>query len=559
MKKISFKIALIFLVSSLWSCEKYLDQQPIGEQSLEQLKTKDGVESLLTGAYHILNGQFDSGEAYNSAGSNWSFGDVRSGDAYKGSSGTTDQVNIHDMEVFSSLNSTNLDAQRKWACLYEGIRRCNNILQIINDATGFTESLRQQRIAETRFLRGHYYFELKKIFNKPAYIDETAKEKDDFYVANDLLSDEQFWKKIEDDFKAAVDGLPTVKSSVGRPSRYAAWAYLCKAYMFQKKWNLASTAADSVIQKGGYSLLPNYSDVFTPEFENGAEMVFAIQHSINDGASSNKNGSVGDRLNRIATPAGSGYPVAAQGFHRPSQNLVNFFKTTAAGLPAYSDVNVTTTDNLDPRLDFSVARVGIPFLDYTKETYKANWTRGNAVYGDFSPKKKMVSPISTHYDRNNQGITDLNYYLIRYADVLLWKAEALIELKDIDTGIGFINQIRNRAKNSRKVQKLAPATGDAATYKIEPYPVPFVGGYTEAIKALKAERRLELNNEGHRFFDLVRWGDAATVINAYFATEKAKRSYLNTAAFTPNKHEYLPIPQVEIDLSKGNLKQNQGY
>lgn len=554
-------IISVLLISAIFSgCKKYLEQKPVGELSLNQLKTKEGVESLLIGAYHILNGQFDGGEAYNSPGSNWSFGDVRSGDAYKGSSGTTDQVNIHDLEVFSSLNSTNLDAQRKWSCLYEGIKRCNSVLKIINEATGFTDQLRQQRIAEAKFLRGHYYFELKKLFNKPAYIDETATEKKDYYVPNDVLSDAQFWQKIEDDFKAGLNILPATKGSEpGRPTRYAAWAYLCKTYIFQKKWDLTRDAADTVILKGGFSLLPNYSDVFTSENENGSEMIFAVQHSINDGATTNKNGSVGDRLNRIATPAGNGYSAEAQGFHRPSQNLVNFFKTTTAGLPAYSDVNVVAADNIDPRLDFSIARIGIPFLDYSKEAYKANWTRGNAVYGDFSPKKKMVSPGSTHFDRSNQGITDLNYYIIRYADILLWKAEALIEIGDIDGGIILINQIRNRAKNSRKVQKLAPATGDAATYKVEPYVVPFVGGYPEAIKALKAERRLELNLEGHRFFDLVRWGDAATVINAYFNSEKAKRSYLSTASFTLNKHEYLPIPQIEIDLSKGTLKQNPNY
>lgn len=551
---------LFVAVAILAGCSKQLEQEPMGELSEEQLKTKSGVESIIVGAYSVLNGQFDNGEAYNSPASNWSFGDVRSGDAYKGSTGTTDQINIHDMEIFSSLTASNLDAQRKWACLYEGIKRCNNALQLLNEAAGYTSQLKQQRIAEVRFLRGHYYFELKKIYNRVPYIDETAEQKEDFYVSNNVLSSSEFWTKIEDDFKAGINALPSAKGGEpGRPTRYAAWAYMCKSYVFQKKWALAIAAADSVISSSVFSLMTNYPDVFLPENDNGPEIVFAVQHAINDGSSGNKKGSVGDRLNRISTPAGNGYPAGAQGFHRPSQNLVNAYKVTALGLPANSDVDVTASDLLDPRLDFSVARVGIPFLNYTKEAYKTNWTRGNGVYGDYSVKKKMVSPVSTHYDRTNQGITDLNYYIIRFADVLLWKAEALIETNNIDGGITIINQVRIRAKNSRKVQKLSPATGDAANYKVEPYQQPYTGGYALAIAALKLERRLELSLEGHRFFDLVRWGDAPTTLNAYFLTEKVRRSYLSSAQFTQNKHEYMPIPRSEIDLSKGKLVQNPGY
>lgn len=170
----------------------------------------------------------------------------------------------------------------------------------------------------------------------------------------------------------------------------------------------------------------------------------------------------------------------------------------------------------------------------------------------------MVDPLSTDYAINNQGITNLNYYIIRYADLLLWKAEALIELGDNNGGVEIINQIRNRAKNSQYVKNLA-GTANAGSYTINPYPIPFTGSKDDALKALKAERRLELNNEGHRFFDLVRWGDAATVLNAYFVSEGAKWSYLKSASFVAGKHEYMPIPQTEIDLSRGKLKQNPNY
>lgn len=549
------------MLVALPSCQKALEQNPQGVISYDQLNDMTNVEAVIIGAYSALNGQFDAGEAYNSPGDNWSFGDVRSGDAYKGSTGTTDQLNIYDMEVFSSLVATNLDTQRKWACLYEGIKRCNTALQVLPLAKGYSDQLRSQRMAEMRFLRGHYYFELKKIYNRPAYIDESAINNSDFYVSNSALTSDQFWTKIENDFKSAINALPATKGAEpGRPTRYAAWAYLCKTYVFEKKWDLASAAADSVIQKGGFSLMANYGDVFLPANDNGSEIIFAVEHSVNEsGTTGSHNGSIEDRLDRIATPIDKAYPAAAQGFFRPSQNLVNAFKTTN-GLPANSDVILSASDTVDPRLDYAIARVGIPFFDYTSQTYQANWTRGNGVYGDFSPKKKMVSPLSkSDFDISNQGITDLNYYVIRYADVLLWKAEALIQTGDIDGGISYINQVRNRAKNTKRVQKIPPATGDAAIYNVQPYPLPFTGGAAAALSALKLERRLELCLEGHRFFDLVRWGDAAAYMNAYFNTEKVRRSYLSTASFTAGKHEYLPIPQSEIDLSKGTLTQNPGY
>ena len=543
------------------SCKKSLEQNPQAVISYEQLSDKTNTEAVIIGAYSVLNGQFDAGEAYNSPGDNWSFGDIRSGDAYKGSTGTTDQLNIHDMEMFISLVATNLDTQRKWACLYEGIKRCNTALQVLPVATGYTDQLRAQRIAEMRFLRGHYYFELKKIYNRPAYIDETVINNNDFYVSNNDLTSDQIWTKIENDFKAGITVLPAAKGTEpGRPTRFAAWAYLSKTYMFEKKWDLASAAADTVIQKGGFSLMASYGDVFLPANDNGPEIVFAVQHSVNEsGTTGSRNGSIADRLDRIATPVDKAYPAAAQGFFRPSQNLVNAYKT-AKGLPANNDVILTVTDTIDIRLDYAIARINIPFFDYTVQTYQANWTRGNGVYGNFSPKKKMVSPLNkANFDISNQGITDLNYYIIRYADVLLWKAEALIQLGDVDGGVAYINQVRNRAKNSKRIQKIAPLTGDAAIYNVQPYAIPFTGGTPAAMAALKLERRLELSLEGHRFFDLVRWGDAAGYLNAYFTTEKVRRSHLNTASFTTGKHEYLPIPQAEIDLSKGMLTQNPGY
>ena len=553
--KTKFIYLALLSVALITSCQKsFLNTPPLGELSKDQLAEKSGVETVIIGAYSVLNGQIDQAtNAFNSPASNWSFGDVTSDDAYKGGGGTGDQNNIHKMEIFN-VDATSLDAQRKWMALYEGVKRANESIKLIKAASGYDEVLRNQRIAEMRFLRGHFYFELKKIYNKIPYIDETAESKDDYYVSNEALQSPQLWAKIEDDFKAGINVLPNSQGKEpGRPTRFAAWAYLCKSYVFQKKWDLAKSAADTVITKGGYNLMSNFSDAFLPENDNGREVIFAVQHSINDGSINNFNGSIGDRLFPIGGPY---WPGAQYGFLRPSQNLVNSYKTNAQGLPVGDNIDVTSTDFVDPRLDHSIARSGIPFLDLP-EAYTTAWIRDLATYGSFSLKKRLVSPLSSNWLRVFPYVNNLNYYVIRYADVLLWKAEAAIETGDVETGRQLINQVRRRVRDGKKVQKLSVG-GDAANYRTEEYTLAFAD-YSEAIKALKAERRLEFSLEGHRFFDLVRWGDAASVLNTYFAVEKTKRSFLGVANFTAGKNEYQPIPQNEIDLSKGKLKQNPGY
>jgi len=550
--KIFTCLAISFILINTACKKSFLNSPPLGEQSKNQLAEKSGVETVIVGAYSVLNGQIDqASNAFNSPPSNWSFGDVTSDDAYKGGGGTGDQNNIHKMETFT-VDATSLDAQRKWMACFEGINRANEAIKLIKAATGYDDALRAQRIAEMRFLRGHFYFDLKKIYNKIPYIDENTAVKDDYYISNEALTSDQLWAKIEDDFKAGTSILPATQAQPARPTQFAAWAYLSKAYVFQKKWTEAITAANEVINRGNYVLMQNFPDTFIPENDNGREIVFAVQHSINDGSTNSYNGSIGDRLFPIGGPY---WPGAQYGFLRPSQNLVNSYKTTAAGLPVGNNVDLIATDNVDPRIDHTLARQGIPFLDLP-EAYNTAWVRDLATYGPYSVKKRLVSPLSSHWLRVNPYTNDLNYYVIRYADVLLWKAEAAIQTGDLETGRQLINQVRRRARDGKKVQRLTG--GDAANYVIAEYATAFAN-QAVAMTALKMERRLEFALEGHRFFDLVRWGDAATVINSYLDIEKTKRAHLSIAKFVSGKNEYQPIPQNEIDLSKGALKQNPSY
>lgn len=547
MKKIIYLLVATLFITSC--SDSFLDETPIGELSPDQIMTPENIEGSIISAYSVLNGQIDdASNAYNSPASNWSFGDVLSDDAYKGGGGTGDQNQIHLMEIFATT-STIMDVERKWLALYEGIRRANLSIRLLNESEDFDANLKEQRIAEMRFLRGHFHFEAKKIYGNICYVDESVDTKEEFYqVSNSDLTDAEQWAKIEDDFKAAATVLPIEQTDLGRPTKMAAKAYLTKCYIFEQKWGDAITTADEVINSKKYSLMSNFRDVFLAENDNGPEIIFSVQHTIQDGSPDNYNGSIGDRL---MSPGG---PYAGYGFLRPSQNLVNSFKTNANGLPVHDNSLLADDDNMDPRIDHTIGRPGIPFLDI--QIY--DWTpREVSVYGSFITKKRLLSINSPYYLSVWPYITALNYYVIRYADVLLWRAEAAIESNDLETGRKYINEVRKRARDGSYV-KTMDGTADAANYVINTYETAF-SSKAEAVEALRTERRMEFAQEGHRFFDLVRWGVAADVMNTYFTGEKQLRSHLVNAVFIKGKHEYQPIPQKQMDLSQGEMVQNPNY
>ncbi|TAM94285.1 MAG: RagB/SusD family nutrient uptake outer membrane protein [Chitinophagaceae bacterium] len=552
MKNILLSISMLSLLILFNSCSKnFLSQVPVAELSQDQILDSANVEGSVIAAYSVLGGQFnDASNAYNSPASNWSFGDVVSDDCYKGGGGPGDQNGIQLMELFQT-NPSVLDVGNKWLALYEGVKRANLAIQLLNKVQNFDPALKAERIGEMRFLLGHYYFELKKIYNQIPYIPPTAVNLQDYYVSNTALSSDSLWAKIEEDFKDAYSILPMNQTEPGRPTKMAAEAYLCKTYIYEKKWADAEAAADIVINSGKYQLMNNFGDVFLPQNNNNAESVFAIQYSINDGSPNNYGGDIGDRL---LPPGGPFYPL--YGFQRPSQNLVNAFKTDSNGLPLEDNIKLNASDYTDPRLDYTVGRQGIPYLDLGIN-YDSTWERDLADYGPYAPKKRIVSAKSPYYLNQWPWVNALNYYVIRYADVLLWKAEAAIELGDLETGREYINMIRERAKNSQYIKTL-DGSHYAANYKIDIYAQPFANQQA-AIFALRTERRLEFALDGQRFFDIVRWGIADSVMNNYFATESNIRPILTGAKFIASKNEYFPIPQQEVDLGHGLIKQNSGY
>ena len=423
------------------------------------------------------------------------------------------------------------------------------------------------------------------------YVDETVTyDAGNYFISNDTL----IWGAIENDFRYAMENLPEVMIARGRCNKYAAEAYLAKTYIFQGqsdagKFEKAKPLLDDLIQNGvtaagdHYALLPHYADNFNLDNKNSTESVFAAQMSTNDGGMG-YNGNYGDVLN-YPYPVDSDpntAPGVCCGFFQPSQFLVNHFKTDAVtGLPDpdhFNEVPVKNDDGLtsnqpftpetgtlDPRLDWTVGRRGIPYLDWGTHPGH-DWIREQESYGPYSPIKNTFykSQLAQNSDPGfwTTGATPNNVNLVRYADVLLWAAEVEIEIGDREKGREYVNRVRGRAADPAGWVTL-PSGQFAANYKIGIYTTPWTDKES-ALKALRYERMLELGMEGHRFFDLVGWGIADQEINGYLAKESTFRTYLQVAHFTKGVNEYFPIPQAQIDLSTGldgvaTLKQNPGY
>jgi hypothetical protein len=435
-----------------------------------------------------------------------------------------------------------------------------------------------ERTAEVRFLRGHFYFLLKIMFNRIPWIDETVAKANYGNISNTALTSDQLWTNIENDFGFAEANLPVTQSDLGRATKGAAQAYLAKALIYhaytqdatysvtgidQTKMNRVNTLCDSVINSNVYSLLPDVANNFLPQFRNNAESVFSIQYSNNDGT-------VQGRLD-----AGHclDYPMNVQygccGFHVPSNNLINAYKTDANGLPMFATFNNNDvvpandyqTNTFDPRLDHTCALPGHPYKYQTDLPYDGSWARQPQSYGYNLSLKEVVNYRDPSFTRFAPFMSSSkNWPIIRYAEVLLWKAEALIQIGQQAKALPLINQIRQRAANSTAL--LVMANGKpTSNYKIGTYQDGVNCSWTQAyaLQALQFERRLEFAMEGYRYFDLVRWGIAGSYLNSYFAVEATRTPHLVGASFTPHRDEYLPISQNQINFSKGVYQQNPGW
>ena len=555
------------------SCDDFLDEhKPQATLSDDQVKTPENAEAMAISAYAI----FTSAEDINSSFSMWNF-DVRSDDAYKGGNGTSDGDVFHQLEIQQGVLTTNWNINDMWVRLYNSLSRVNSAIALLKE-TDDSYTMKAQRLAEMKFLRAYGHFLLKRLYkNIPFVVNENLTYDEYNELSNTQYSNDEGWQLIIDDLMEAYNTLPETQGQKGRPTRAAAAAFLAKVYLYKAyrqddaKSNQVTSInqgdLEKVIEFTNPALYTNYgleADIhnnFRPEeeYENGIESIWAIQYSRNDGSTyGNLNWSYG-----LIPPNIPGATDGGCDFYKPSQNLVNAYRTGADGLPLLDNFNEKDynmiEDNADPRLFLTVGMPGLPYMfnrNYMMEETSI-WSRSNGLYGYYVSLKHNVDPalIGTYLSKGSYWASSMNRIVFRYADVLLMRAEAYAQLGQADQAITLVNQLRSRAATSTQMISNYPNS-----YGVKMYISNYRGGYSkdQAVKIVKMERRLEMGMESERFFDLVRWGDAATVLNKYFSEEISHCAIYSAAHFTANKDEYLPIPFSQISASNGHYTQNIG-
>lgn len=577
MKKILYSVLTVLALVGTTSCSDFLDdQKPQGVLDSDMVKDPSNVDNLVISAYAV----FTTAEDVNSSFSMWNF-DVRSDDAYKGGNGTSDGDVFHQLEIEQGVLTTNWNINDMWVRLYNCISRVNSAISVL-EATSDSYQLKAQRLGEMKFLRAYAHFLLKRLYkNIPFIMDANLKQEDYNTLSNTEFNNDEGWQQIINDVEYAYSVLPVKQTDKGRPTKAAAAAFLTKAYLYKayRQDDPSSNQVTSINREdllkvieysnpdiysaGGFDLEADFHNNFRPEtqYENGVESIWAMQYSINDGTKyGNLNWSYG-----LIVPNIPGVTDGGCDFYKPSQNLVNAYRTDADGHPfidTFNNKDYDLTQDADPRLFLTVGLTGLPYEFNSKYMMDASstWSRSNGLYGYYVTLKQNVDPDCGYMVKGSWWGTPMNRIVFRYADVLLERAEAYAQLAikgegDAKQAINIVNDIRKRAKQS---------TGMIANYPSD-YGVKFNistydGNYSaeETLKIVKMERRLEMGMESERFFDLVRWGEAEKVLNKYFAEETNNCSIYGDAHFTANKNEYLPIPFSQVAASDGHYTQNIG-
>ena len=560
-------IALVFSCS-----EDFLELNPQGSLDGAALQSPAGIEASLISAYSMLdgwNGQWGNFGPWGKDAGHWIWSGVGSDDAHKGSD-ASDIADITQIELYQWLPSNGL-LEDLFVSRFEGVARVNATINLNNSSEEIDAARKAEIDAEAKFLRAHFHFDMYKAFKNVPYYTEADE---DFRKSND----QDILPMIISDLEDAVSGLPASQSEVGRATRGAAQAYLGRVRLFAGDFAGAKSALDQVVGSGQYSLVDCFNDNFNAATDNNSESIFAIQFSVNDGDPGANNGNYGTRL---GFPH-SGSPFGCCGFNQPSQDLVNAYKTDANGLPLIDGADITAADNVDPRLDWTAGRDDVPYYDHG--LHAPNWIRDRNFGGPYSPKKTQYRADQNQFNSSSSPgawgpqVSAINYTILRYADVLLMLAEAEVETGNLERARELVNMVRARAGNCAQ----GPGTSGAdvvvsiddpgitwANYVVGTYDAAWTDA-NAARDAVRLERRIELAMEGHRMYDLRRWGILAQTMNAYFAANNArsnddpsKRRYLSEAFNVEAKHQAYPLPGVQVDLSEVDgspmLKQNDGF
>lgn len=567
------------MAAALTSCSDFLNEQvPQGTLTQDEVKDPKYIDNLLISAYAGLV----SIEDMNASFSLWNY-DTRSDDAYVGGANFSDGEPFHRLEMGVGVLTTDWPFSSIWTKMYNYLSRVSLSLDVLQTADQ-ENAIIQQRTAEMKFLRAYGHFQLKRLFKKIPFVNKPNMDEEDYNnLSNTEYTNDEGWQQIINDLEDAYKVLPAVQPEKGRPTKAACAAFLAKVYLYKAyhqddaKSNEVTSISDEDLQKvveytelsiytsAGYGLESDLHNNFRPEeqYENGKESIWAIQYSKNDGTVyGNLNFS-----NRLIVPCIPKVHDSGNDFYKPSHNLVNAYRTNVDGLPllddfASTDYTVGSAQTVDPRLFVTVGVPGTPYMfnvDFMMAESNT-WSRSGGTFGYFVSLKQNVDPALTDvylFDCDNQWASSMNRIVFRYADVLLMRAEALVQLGRSADAIALVNQVRDRAAG---MMTNSIVSGYPNKYGVRYAVGKYNGSYSkeQTLKIVKMERRLELAMEAERFFDLVRWGDAATVINKYYTDESNKMQFLDGSQFTANKNEYLPVPYEQMAASNGHYTQNCG-
>lgn len=579
--KITMKITKIIIAAALAffavSCEDFIDVKPQGV--IDDELANSNPDQMVTAAYSMLGNCW-----YNYPFNLWPYGDLASDDCLKGGSGTTD-TGYHDVEVWSTLTSTRGELDELWYRLYCAISRCNRAIISLNDygAEVLGEETAAIRMGEVKFLRAHFYFKLLTMFRQIPWITEDAVLNGTHEsIRNDEYSYEELFSLVIADFEEAYNVLPEVPADGGRTHKIAAAAYLAKCYL-TLAWGDGYEATNGVahikpeymqkvveytdvVKASRFNYMADYGDLFLPEYKNNVESVFAVQTS--DYADDNTEFGRANWSNMLNGCWGMW--SCGWDFHKPSQNLVNAFKTKN-GLPMFNDYNketsypvkgVASEQKYDPRLFHTVAMPSFPYKYEAEYTMTKDNSRNPSTYGYYSSLKDVPQRSKGETYNGSWQAFAMSDYVFRYADIMLMRAEALIELGKLSEAREIINEIRERAASS-----IGKHISYASEFcEIAQYPANYFDSKENARQCLQWERRLELAMENGRYFDLRRWGIASKTLNSFFQSEmgveyegQAYAQYYSDAYYTPGKNEFYPIPYNQLYYVPGLYSQNANY
>ena len=576
--KTTYKLlSVISIIFGMTSCSDFLEEQvPQATLTQDEVKNPEYVDNVLISAYAGLV----TIEDMNASFSLWNY-DTRSDDAYVGGSDFSDGEPFHRLEKSTGVMTTDWPFSSIWNKFYNYLSRVSLSLDILASADQESPII-QERTAEMKFLRAYGHFQLKRLFKKIPFVNKPNMQEADYNaLSNTEYTNDEGWQQIINDLQDAYAVLPAVQSEKGRPTKAACAAFLAKVYLYKAyhqddaNTNQVTSVSSEDLQKvveytaaslyNGYGLEPDLHNNFRPEeqYENGKESIWAIQYSRNDGTVyGNLNFS-----NRLIVPCIPKVHDSGCDFYKPSINLVNAYRTNSNGLPMASsattdDYKVGSNQTVDPRLFVTVGVPGTPYMFNTNFMMSESnaWSRSGGTFGYFVSLKQNVDPALTDiylYLCDSQWASSMNRIVFRYADVLLMRAEALAQLGQTAEAITLVNQVRKRAADMANASIVSNYPNKYGVhYAVGMYN----GSYSkeEAMEIVKTERRLELAMESERFFDLVRWGDAATVLNRYYSEESQKMIFLAGSQFTANKNEYLPVPWEQMAASNGHYTQNCG-